>query len=175
MLNLNTEIKLFRLDRPVPASKTPVNSFSSAMNVTWDSDNHLMTPIAVGVRGSATAAAQGELGFQTAVGSNRVVEMPKAGVIELLSIGLLACWDRWPAGTERSTWASGSFQRYRGKDFVKPCDHVHLLRSGTAIYAVAAGSGTDSCEPRNFCLTSWRLNQRASVLTFPLPDETIYS
>src|SRR5207237_5955880 len=35
------------------------------------------------------------------------------------AFGPLACWDRWPAGTERSTWASGSFQRYQGKDLVK--------------------------------------------------------
>ena len=114
MLNLNTEIKLFRLDRPVPASKTPVNSFSSAMNVTWDSDNQLMTPIAVGVRGSATAAAQGELGFQTAVGSNRVVEMPKAGVIELLSIwslGMLGSLASWYGAIHLGVWVVSKISR----------------------------------------------------------------
>jgi hypothetical protein len=115
MLNLITEIKVFRLDRSIPALKTLVSSFSTAINATWDSDNHLVTPGAIGARGKATtAAAQNELGFQTAFGSNGVVEMPKASVIELLSIwslGMLGSLASWYGAIHLGVWVVSKISR----------------------------------------------------------------
>jgi len=111
MLNLITEIKSFRL---IPAPKAPVSSFKTAMNVTWDSDNHLVTATALGVRGRAKAAAQSELGFPAAVGSSRVLEMPRASATKLLgiwSLGMLASLASWYGAVHLGVWVISKIAR----------------------------------------------------------------